>query len=446
MNQRKILAALLILCTVVFISCKSALERKTEKRELSLRKSAMLIQGEIEKTLKAQEDSVKAFVKSLPVEQKISQLFLVNIAGNEKYHPVEYSGALKGQGGKGNFLVPGGCLYFSYNIAESSEKMIQFNDSVRNFCINHNIVPPFLAVDQEGGFVNRLRSLTGPLPSNKRVAECLTVENACRLYYLQGIQMKALGFHLNLAPVVEVLNSSNSSFLGDRSFGQLEQVLSFGTACINGFENSGIGTVLKHFPGNSNTDPHTGLPEILWDEETLQKNVLIPFERLSSLNPSGILMSHARLALSDSKTPACLSEYWVSQVLRNKMEFDGLIFSDDIFMDALQKNGFPPEKAAIMAINAGIDCIMLSEKRFAPVAKILLEEGEKSVEFAEKLNSSVEKIIKWKISRGILKFYLNDDSSWSVIPAEPEPIEARIQDFLPALSENIDLYRKYFMP
>ena len=163
MNQRKILAALLILCTVVFISCKSALERKTEKRELSLRKSAMLIQGEIEKTLKAQEDSVKAFVKSLPVEQKISQLFLVNIAGNEKYHPVEYSGALKGQGGKGNFLVPGGCLYFSYNIAESSEKMIQFNDSVRNFCINHNIVPPFLAVDQEGGFVNRLRNLTGPL-------------------------------------------------------------------------------------------------------------------------------------------------------------------------------------------------------------------------------------------------------------------------------------------
>ena len=128
------------------------------------------------------------------------------------------------------------------------------------------------------------------------------------------------------------------------------------------------------------------------------------------------------------------------------MEFDGLIFSDDIFMDALQKNGFPPEKAAIMAINAGIDCIMLSEKRFAPVAKILLEEGEKSVEFAEKLNSSVEKIIKWKISRGILKFYLNDDSSWSVIPAEPEPLEARIQDFLPALSENIDLYRKYFMP
>ena len=66
-------------------------------------------------------------------------------------------------------------------------------------------------------------------------------------------------------------------------------------------------------------------------------------------------------------------------------------------MDALQKNGFPPEKAAIMAINAGIDCIMLSEKRFAPVAKILLEEGEKSVEFAEKLNSSVEKIIKWKM-------------------------------------------------
>ena len=114
---------------------------------------------------------------------------------------------------------------------------------------------------------------------------------------------------------------------------------------MNGFENSGIGTVLKHFPGNSNTDPHTGLPEILWDEETLQKNVLIPFERLSSLNPSGILMSHARLSLSDSKTPACLSEYWVSQVLRNKMEFDGLIFSDDIFMDALQKNGFPPEKA-----------------------------------------------------------------------------------------------------
>lgn len=73
-------------------------------------------------------------------------------------------------------------------------------------------------------------------------------------------------------------------------------------------------------------------------------------------------MSHAVTKVADSKTPACLSEYWTREVLQKQLGYGGLIISDDIFMKALADNGFPPEKAVLMAVRAGVDVIMLSEK------------------------------------------------------------------------------------
>ncbi|QTQ11429.1 glycoside hydrolase family 3 protein [Treponema parvum] len=446
-----------LLSVFIFASCCAFLSCRRNptslsKKERFERALANKTQEALVEIQKKQDEAILSYISSLPEEQKISQLFLVNIVGNEEFFPVERSSSVYDEG-EDTYLVPGGCLFFSYNIAPSPEKIIAFNDSIRNFCIKNDIVPPFSALDQEGGAVSRLRGIAGPLPSNKRVRERLSVEKAYRLYFLQGVQMKELGFHMNLAPVAEPENDENRLFLGERSYGGAEDVIAYGTAALNGFENGGVGCILKHFPGNTGTDPHTGLPEITWNEEELKKNALIPFGRLVMREPSGILMTHARFSsfdahctdAHDAKNPACLSSYWISEVLRAGLGHEGIVVSDDIFMDALQKNGFPPEKAAVMAVKAGIDCIMISEKRFAPFAGILIREAQKDSEFRRRIDEAVMRMINWKIKKNILCVCRDEDGNYFVRASLPESAKKRLERFLAARSENIEIYRQEFL-
>jgi len=142
------------------------------------------------------------------------------------------------------------------------------------------------------------------------------------------------------------------------------------------------------------------LPEIKLEKDELE-DLLESFRYITEHNPSGVLMSHARTAAIDSKTPACLSKIWVTDILRNEYGYKGIIFSDDIFMGALAYNGFPPEKAAVFAIEAGIDCIMTSEKRFAKQARVLYQKAKTDAEFEKRVNESVYRILDYKIKTGL---------------------------------------------
>ena len=113
-------------------------------------------------------------------------------------------------------------------------------------------------------------------------------------------------------------------------------------------------------------------------------------------------MSHARTTAIDKGVPACLSKVWVTDILRNKYKYQGIIFSDDIFMGALADNGYPPSEAAVMAIDAGVDCIMISEKRFAKAGAVLYKKAKKDSEFAGKIDRAARKIIEYKVRTGLL--------------------------------------------
>ena len=297
-------------------------------------------------------------------------------------------------------LIAGGYIFFSYNIADSREQMQKYISSIRDYCDSNANIQPYLCVDQEGGWVSRLKKLNPKLPSNEQVAKELDISAAYQLYTAQAASMKDLGFDMNLAPVVEVCTDDNKDFLDGRSFGDLEQVINYGRACINAYENNGIATVLKHFPGNTNTDPHTGLPEITLSEEELLKSIE-SFRDLVAYEPAAVLMSHARTSAIDSGVPACLSKVWVTDILRKQYGYQGLIFSDDIFMGALADNGYPPEVAAIHAVEAGVDCIMISEKRFAKAGKVLYNRAKEDAAFEAKINQAVKRILKYKIEAGL---------------------------------------------
>lgn len=356
-----------------------------------------------------QEEVIGAFVQSLDPVQRYSQLFLVNLEGSRSFSPVESFqwGDLPEEA-----LLPGGYLFFSYNIAETPAQVAEFTASIQSWSQQRGLVPPLLAVDQEGGMVNRLRSVTSPLPSAWQVAQALTASQAQSLYAAQAAQMSLLGFQMNLAPVAEAESQHNSTFLDSRSFGGLGTMEEFAGAAIKGFQSQGLIAVAKHFPGNTNDDPHSGLPEIALEQQELERLYLEPFRQvLQAGNPWALLMSHARIStsgtaapLQDSETPACLSRFWVTDILRNTFQYQGLVLSDDIFMAALEKNGFPPNKAVMLALEAGIDVIMLSEKRFGSVLRLILDRSQSEPEFAALLDRAVERVIAAKVQAGLLTF------------------------------------------
>ena len=394
--MKKILLVLLTLCSV-FISCT---DKQTQK-ELAFRKSVSEFNTNyVEKIKKENNQKIIDFINGLSIEEKISQLFIENLEGCTSFRSYETVGDMN-DSDDNTPLVAGGYLFFSYNIADTKEDMKAFTQSINDYCEKYNVIPPFLAVDQEGGWVSRLKKLSPKLPSNEFVAGNYSVSEAYDIYKEQALSMADLGFHMNLAPVIEVCTDDNKDFLDGRSFGDGEQVLNYGRACVNAYENNGIATVVKHFPGNTNTDPHTGLPEITLSEEELSAT-LKPFIDVLDYNPEAILMSHARTSAIDKGVPACLSHVWVTDILRNKIGYEGIIFSDDIFMGALANNGYEPEKAVIMAIDAGIDCIMISEKRFAKAARMILRHAQEDSAFMNRINESVTRIIKYKVNAGII--------------------------------------------
>ena len=389
-----------ITISLINISCKKT-DAQTQK-EISYHKNSDDFyrgQGGIKEQKKAHEEALADYVKKMPLEDKIAQLFIENLEGNVSFRSYESVGALNGSDDK-RPLVAGGYLYFSYNIAENPEKMKAFNASVASYCDENKIIHPFLSVDQEGGWVSRLKKLNEKLPSNEELALTYTIPQAYELYSRQAKQMAEMGFHMNLAPVIEVCTDDNREFLDGRSFGSLEKVLAYGPSCIYGYENNGIATVVKHFPGNTNTDPHTGLPEITLNKEDLEKSIEA-FHQLIKKNPTALLMSHARTSAIDPGVPACLSKVWVTQILREKWGYQGLIFSDDIFMGALADNGYPPQKAALMAIEAGVDCIMISEKRFAKAASVLYKKASEDSDFLSLIDKAVIRILTYKEKAGL---------------------------------------------
>ena len=407
---------MMMLC--LLLSCSG---KNTESNPDSAEVESALSQEEIQRNLQlqqelqkkqAQQAALQNFIQSLDPVQRYSQLFLVNLEGNTSFRPVE---SLQWEEVPEQALVPGGYLFFSYNVADSAQKVADFTASIQSWCQSNQTLPPLLAIDQEGGLVNRLRSVTSPLPSAQDVAETMTSQQAQELYRLQGSQMQHLGFHLNLAPVAEATSSHNQAFLDTRSYGPLPQMEDFARAAIAGFQEGGIGAVAKHFPGNTNDDPHTGLPEISLSQQELQKLYLEPFRRiLQESKPWAVLMSHARTAVYDGETPACLSRFWVTEMLRQDFGYEGLILSDDIFMAALEKNGFPPERSVMMAVEAGIDVIMLSEKKFGSVLKLILDRSREDESFKSLLDASVERILLAKVQAGLMSFQ-EDESGLSLV-------------------------------
>lgn len=273
-------------------------------------------------------------------------------------------------------------------------------------------IPLLIAVDQEGGRVNRLTEGFTVYPSNREIAKSGDLERAKKNAYHCGMQLLHAGINMNLAPVVDVDSNPLNPVIGDRSYSnQAHIVAMFAEAALSGYQQAGIIPVLKHFPGHGDTgvDSHSGLPTITKALAALEKTELYPFRELIHL-ADVIMTAHIVVTELDSTQCATLSEIILTDLLRKKMGFQGVIISDSLVMKGVLDCCGTIEEAALRAINAGCDIILLgglqldgSEKGMelstndvARIHKSLVSAVLSGALPQSRLNEAVERILSLK--------------------------------------------------
>lgn len=220
-----------------------------------------------------------------------------------------------------------------------------------------------VAVDEEGGRVQRLESLIGAQPSAREVAATEDAQTARTRATRHGFNLAELGFTMNLAPVADL---DTGVFVGDRSYGADPAVVTdYVLAVADGIIDAGLSPVVKHFPGHgAGTDSHIGLPTIPPVDE-LRSADLVPFQRAADRGDLPIMIGHLVIpGLTDGR-PATLSAAAVQGLLRTEMGFDGLVMTDALNMDAISDTTTNAD-AAEQALAAGVDLIMMGSLQEVP--------------------------------------------------------------------------------
>ena len=223
----------------------------------------------------------------------------------------------------------------------------------------------FIAIDQEGGKVARLKPEYGfgETPSAFEVSKT-TLKNAKKVYEKQSHMLRRAGINLNFAPVVDLaINPKNKVIVGlERSYGSNSKVVtSFARVMINEQQKKGITSVLKHFPGHGSSleDSHEGFVNI---SKTWSTKELEPYQELINEHKVDMIMTaHVFNKAMDENYPATLSYRINSEILRGKMKYHGLIISDDMQMKAISEH-YSTKEAVTLAINAGVDILLFGHQ------------------------------------------------------------------------------------
>lgn len=270
-----------------------------------------------------------------------------------------------------------------------------------------NTPPPFIAIDQEGGLVVRLRQGVSVLPS----AMALGATRSRTLAYLSGravgSDLRTLGISMNFAPVLDVNSNPSNPVIGTRSFGERpEMVGEIGRWLIKGQTEAGVISVAKHFPGHGDTqlDSHYAMPSLPHDLVRMNKLELVPFKAAIASGLDAIMTAHIALPkiAETAETPATLSRKVLTEVLRKDLGFDGLIITDGLEMRGIVE-GEGIGRAAVMAMNAGADMVMVlwsqrdRDDVFAALKAALLD-GSLS---RERIDTSLARILRAKHQVGV---------------------------------------------
>lgn len=325
-------------------------------------------------------------INSLTLEEKVGQMLMFAFRG------IEYNEQLETQI---KDLKVGGVIHFGHNIKDI-EQVKTLNENIQK----NADIPLFIGIDEEGGTVQRIVEGMPPFPGAMAVsASKISPYDLCKIV---GVNLKKIGFNMNFAPVGDVNNNPNNPVINSRSYSDDPKVCSkYVIDSFKGFQDGGVLPTCKHFPGHGDTsvDSHVSLPTVNKDIDMLNNIELVPFKDSIDAGIDGIMASHILYPVLDDKYPATLSRKIITNLLKEKMGFDGLIVTDSLTMGAIHQN-YSPKEIVNLAANAGIDLMIFCGKADIndqkEIYNSLLEEVKNGNIPISRVNESVTKILKYK--------------------------------------------------
>lgn len=394
-NSKIITSMLCIVLVLFFASCgkgnNSVKETTTSTtKAVETTSTASKPTTTVEPTTNPEENlnnSLDNYINQMTTEEKVGQMFYVRCPDTDastvinKYHI-------------------GGYILFGKDFENKTKEEVtntisSYQDEAKN--------PLLIGVDEEGGTVVRVSS-----NPNLRESPFLSPKDTFANGGWDGITddakekaelLLSLGINVNMAPDCDI-TSDTDGFMYDRSFSNnVDDVDKFVSTVVSISKENHLGTVLKHFPGyGNNVDTHTGIAYDNRDYSEFTEKDFKPFIAGINAGADCILVSHNIVNCMDKNYPASLSEN-VHKIIRNELNFDGVIMTDDLIMDAITQ--FTGDKsAAVIATKAGNDLLCCSsvDTQYSAVLKAV---NNNEIPMSQ-INASVKRILKWKINLGIL--------------------------------------------
>ncbi len=335
--------------------------------------------------------------KAPSLDEMIGQMIMVGVGGSSENDTWVKQLGRDIKGGK-----VGGVILFANNI-ENPKQLKKLTTFIKSIKSRH---PLLLAIDQEGGKVQRLNSKNGfhTYPSAFELSRNRTLLESRGVYEEMAGELKMYGFNLNFAPVVDLDINPDSPAIGrmKRSYSDKEEiVIAYSNEFLEAQKKSGIISVLKHFPGHGSAleDSHKSLTDVSKSWEYRELKPYYDFIKYNKVD--AVMVGHINLQRFDEVYPASLSSKMIKGLLRGQLGFDGVVFSDDMQMRAIS-DIYGMKGSVILAINAGVDVLVYSSyftektsviKSVTAIIKGAIKSGDIRV---EDIKESYERIVRLK--------------------------------------------------
>ena len=346
------------------------------------------------------EEMAKKIVDEMTIDEKVYQMFIVLPEQLTGVGQVTAAGTTT-QEALEKYPV-GGILYLSQNIVSRNQTQTMLSNVQA-----YSKIPVFTAVDEEGGVVSRVGNNpnmgTTSFPGMKNIGSTGDSNQAYTVGYTIGNECKELGFNLDFAPVADVFSNPENTVIGNRAFSDDPNITAdMVSSCVRGFKDAKMLCALKHFPGHGDTiaDSHYEAAITSKTLEELDELEFVPFVKGIEAGADFVMVGHILTPnITDDYIPATLSNEMLS-ILRDELKFDGIIITDAMNMAAIT-DYYSSSEAAVTAVKAGIDMILVPEDFHAAVSGVIhaLETGDIT---EEKINDSVIRIIQTKIRAGLI--------------------------------------------
>jgi len=350
--------------------------------------------GEVVKPPKVAVSPIDEMIGQMTLQEKVGQLLVIGVEGTS------FSGEMDNL--IRNYHV-GGVIIMGRNVATTTEILKLIND-IKN-SNKPNKSPLFLSVDEEGGRVSRLPAGIPKLPTSAKMGNLNDESVSYRAGTYLAEVLNEFGYNMNFAPVLDVNSNPRNPVIGDRSFGSdSSQVAQLGISTMRGMMDNGIIPVVKHFPGHGDTivDSHKALPRVETTLEALHSVELVPFQKAIEAGADVVMVAHILFPALDPDYPSSMSKAIITGLLRNEMQFEGVVITDDLAMGAIASNYAVPE-AAVQSFIAGSDLLLVVSDYEVQLNTFnaLIKAIETGVITEQRLIESVKRILTLKEKYGV---------------------------------------------